>query len=147
VPPISHPTEFDVAVVGGGVSGAYAAWRLRDLGASSPKLAALAHARPDGRLKVGLFESSGRIGGRLFSIRVPGLPSIPIELGGMRFLTSHVRVAGLVNLLGLQTRPLLVQDPNGRCSVPNMGGISSASARSRCASVRSPASPSRWAAP
>ncbi len=107
-------TDFDVAVVGGGVSGAYCAWRLRDEGAASPTLAALAKKRPDGRLRVGLFEYGSRIGGRLFSTTLPGLPNLPIELGGMRFLTSHTRVRTLVGHLELDTRPLLVEDPDGR---------------------------------
>lgn len=107
--------DFDVAVIGGGVSGVYAAWRLREAGASSRLLAPLARAGPGGRLRIGLFEYSQRIGGRLFSVRLPGEPGPPAELGGMRFLTSHVRVAGLVKKkLQLPTRDLPVEDPNGR---------------------------------
>ena len=50
--------DLDVAVVGGGVSGAYSAWRLQEAqGAKS---------------KIALFEYSDRIGGRLYSITIPG---------------------------------------------------------------------------
>ena len=49
--------DFDVAVVGGGVSGAYCAWRLQQTPTEQlgPNLAALARQRPDERLRVGLF--------------------------------------------------------------------------------------------
>jgi monoamine oxidase len=86
---------IDVAVVGGGVSGAYACWRLKDAG----------------REPV-LFESSNRIGGRLWSIRPPGMPNLVAELGGMRFLTSHKLVVALAAKLQLKTAPFLTGDDN-----------------------------------
>jgi monoamine oxidase len=107
--------DFDVAVVGGGVSGVYSAWRLRRAMADQLRgeLAALAGARPDGRLRVALFEYSDRLGGRLFSLRLPGV-DIPVELGGMRFLSSHKRVVGLVDHFRLAKEELLVSDPAGK---------------------------------
>ncbi len=80
--------ELDVAVVGGGVSGAYCAWRLQEhLGAKS---------------KIALFEYSGRIGGRLYTVTMPGLPHVKAEVGGMRYIPSqHTMVASLVDHLGL----------------------------------------------
>jgi hypothetical protein len=75
----------------------------------------LLKSRPNGRLRVGLFEYGQQIGGRLFSRSLPGNPGPPVELGGMRFLSSHVRVAGLVlKKLKLPTRDLPVEDRNGR---------------------------------
>src|SRR5215210_6447524 len=53
---------------------------------------------------IGLFERSARIGGRLRSISIEGVDH-PIELGGMRFLSSHHRVTDLVESWGLATRP------------------------------------------
>ena len=54
--------DLDYAVIGGGVAGAYTAWRLQqDRGAGNA---------------IGLFEYSDRIGGRLYSVTVPGVPSI-----------------------------------------------------------------------
>jgi lysine 2-monooxygenase len=102
---------FDVAVVGGGVSGAYAAWRIKHAevteGSVPRPLAA-----PNGRgLSVGLFECSSRIGGRLFSVTMPNAPHLPVELGGMRFLDLHKRVVGLVEHLGLEHRPMPLEDP------------------------------------
>ncbi|HEY1066167.1 MAG TPA: FAD-dependent oxidoreductase, partial [Pirellulales bacterium] len=109
------PTDYDVAIIGGGISGVYAAWRVAEVGLKSPHLQTLAQERQDGRLRIAVFETSDRIGGRLFSSSFSGDPGPPIELGGMRFLTSHVRVHGLVNTkLGLPTRKLAVNDPNGK---------------------------------
>ena len=81
--------DLDVAIVGAGVSGAYAAWRLRQ-------------ARPE--LRVHLFEASDRIGGRLHSVSFPQAPHLIAEAGGMRFLQAHRHVSGLVQRLGLAAR-------------------------------------------
>ena len=89
---------FDVAVVGGGVAGTYVASRLRN-------------QRPEWRLA--LFESAGRIGGRLLSLRLPELNERVAELGAMRFRTSQPLVTALVAELGLRTRPFpTVHDGN-----------------------------------
>jgi hypothetical protein len=82
--------NLDIAVVGGGVSGAYSAWRLQHaLGADS---------------RVGLFEYSDRIGGRLYTVTLPGLPHVKAEVGGMRYIpTQHLMVANLVDHLSLPT--------------------------------------------
>jgi monoamine oxidase len=94
---------FDVLVVGGGVSGAYVAWRLMTGQAQrgSP-LNQLRAARPKGQLSVGLLEASDRIGGRLYSITRPEAPDLHAELGGMRFLQTQESVAGLARHLGLE---------------------------------------------
>jgi monoamine oxidase len=80
----------DVAVVGAGASGAYVCWRLKEAG----------------RTPV-LFESTNRIGGRLWSIHPPGMPHLVAELGGMRFLTSHKLVVSLAEKLQLKTDEFL----------------------------------------
>ena len=85
---------LDLAVIGAGAAGTYVAQRLQ-----------LAH--PD--WAISLFERTDRIGGRLRSMAVPGLEH-PIELGGMRFLTSHPRVAAVVAGFALPTHPF---DPTG----------------------------------
>ena len=85
---------LDLAVIGAGAAGTYVAHRLQ-----------LAH--PD--WAISLFERTDRIGGRLRSMTVPGLEH-PIELGGMRFLTSHPRVAAVVAGFALPTHPF---DPTG----------------------------------
>ncbi|AQP98352.1 amine oxidoreductase [Pseudoalteromonas aliena] len=83
--------ELDIAIVGGGVSGVYSAWRLQQ------------HEGKEKR--IALFEYSDRIGGRLYSKKLPGLPNVVAELGGMRFIPSdHVMVNALVNNLNLKTQ-------------------------------------------
>lgn len=83
--------ETDIAIVGAGVGGAYSAWRLMD------KMSAPGHQ------KIDLFEMSDRIGGRLYSLKLPGMPNMPAELGGMRYFSSHAVTRELVNTLGLPT--------------------------------------------
>lgn len=83
--------ELEVAVVGGGVSGAYSAWRLQE-----------AQGQTD---RIALFEYSNRIGGRLFSVTMQGLPNVKAEVGGMRYIEkAHPVVTSIVNHLGLATR-------------------------------------------
>lgn len=67
----SEPLE--VAIVGGGVSGVYSAWRLLTEG---------------GKRRVSVFEASDRIGGRLLSVTPPNIPNMVAELGGMRILPA-----------------------------------------------------------
>jgi len=76
-------------VIGGGVAGTYVAQRLQA-------------ARPD--WSIVLFERSDRVGGRLRSIQIDGLEH-PLELGGMRFLTSHRLVQDVVTTFGIETHP------------------------------------------
>ncbi len=45
----------DVAIVGAGAGGAPVAWKLRDKG-----------------LNIAIYEQLNRVGGRLFSIKIPG---------------------------------------------------------------------------
>lgn len=63
----------DIAIVGGGVSGVYSAWRLK---------------QADPSKKIVVFEGSDHIGGRLLSVRPPGIPNMVAELGGMRILPA-----------------------------------------------------------
>src|SRR5580658_5229803 len=82
-------TDIDVAIIGGGVPGTYAARRI---------------AREQPHLRVALFEMSDRIGGRLRSIAFPEAPHLVGEAGGMRFLPAHKHVFNLVRQLGLPMR-------------------------------------------
>jgi monoamine oxidase len=76
---------LDVAIVGGGVSGVFAAWRLLSTGIARD---------------VAVFEASDRIGGRLLSVEPPGMPHMTAELGGMRYLPSvQPRITKLIELL------------------------------------------------
>ena len=90
--------DLDVAIVGAGAAGTYLAYRLIE-------------ARPDWRIAV--FERSSRIGGRLWSVRVDGLPH-PIELGGMRYMSRQPLVQSVVDELGIETRPFNTGDGSER---------------------------------
>lgn len=85
---------LDLAVIGAGAAGTYVADAMQE-------------ARPEWSIR--LFERTDRIGGRLRSVRVPGLDH-RIELGGMRFLTSHRRMAEVVAAFAIPTHPF---DPTG----------------------------------
>lgn len=76
---------FDIAIIGAGVSGVYAAWRLKS-------------KFPDKAILV--LESSNRIGGRLLSVRPPEIPDMVAELGGMRILPEvQPRIMNLITRL------------------------------------------------
>jgi monoamine oxidase len=91
----SAPPDVDVAIVGGGPSGTYAAYRLLTGETGSNQ------RRP----RVALFEASGRLGGRIWSVVPPGAPHLVAEFGGMRFLHSQEIVPRLVKALGLPDVP------------------------------------------
>jgi monoamine oxidase len=80
--------RVETAVIGGGISGLYAAWRLGE-----------------GGKKVALYEASDRLGGRLYTVPIKGT-RIHAELGAMRFTTGHRLLCGLIESLGLKTKPL-----------------------------------------
>ncbi len=108
--------DVDVAVIGGGVAGCYTAWRLRtldkhQLASTSPLLPLFEHKE---RLDVALFESSDRIGGRLWSAALKGMPDEYAEFGGMRFYKQMQIVWDLVERLGLgpQAIPFPVGAPD-----------------------------------
>ncbi len=83
--------DLDVAVVGGGAAGTYSAWRLQEAAGADADIA--------------LFEYSDRIGGRLYTVTIPGLPNVKAEVGGMRYIPDqHIMVASLVDHLGLATK-------------------------------------------
>jgi monoamine oxidase len=97
--------QIDIAVVGAGVAGTYCGWRLQTAQA--------------GRNAV-LFEMSGRIGGRLLSVEVEGLPDVPGELGGMRFLTLQRMVSSLTEHLGLATSEFPMGGPQNIATLRGM---------------------------
>lgn len=103
--------HYDIAIVGGGVSGIYSGWRLVTA-AESKKLSEWASIK--GKLKVVLFEGSNRIGGRLLSARPPGFTNTTTcELGGMRYVSSQTLIRSLVeNELGLAHYEQTVDQPN-----------------------------------
>jgi hypothetical protein len=93
---------LDVAIVGGGVSGIYSAWRLMHCDVDTSEiLRDWASKRPDGNLKIGVFE---RIGGRLLSLVPPGMPNLHAEVGAMHYTSNQRLLRSLVeNKLHLET--------------------------------------------
>ena len=109
--------HYDVAIVGGGVAGCYVAYRLSqateaDFKPHSPLLPIL---RENGKLKIGLFEYSGRVGGRLLSAEIPRIKPdgsrYYAEFGGFRFQTQMHIVRDLACHLGLECEPFPVDEP------------------------------------
>ena len=83
--------RIDIAIVGGGVSGIYSAWRLK---------------QADPKRKIVVFEGSDDIGGRLLSVRPPDIPNMVAELGGMRILPAvQPLITRLIAALNKQLPP------------------------------------------
>ncbi len=93
--------HYDAVVVGGGVGGAYAAWRLMT-GPVSPT-SPIPQDPADRR--IALIERSDRIGGRLESLVPPGMESLRAEFGGMGFTSNDTLLNKLVALFSLPTQP------------------------------------------
>lgn len=90
--------SVDTAVVGGGVSGLYTAWRLTNATTNNTRV----------------YEASGRTGGRLFSRPIAdACPTLVTELGGMRLrVGSDFLAFNVVDKLGIKLRPFpLSGDP------------------------------------
>ena len=84
----------EVVVVGAGIAGLTAAWRLRQAG-----------------VPVRIFEASSRVGGRMFSLRNHFPDGQVIELGGELIDTDHVRIRALAEELSIPLDDLLTDDP------------------------------------
>ena len=84
---------LDVAIVGGGVSGIYSAWRLMHCDVDTSEiLRDWASKRPDGNLKIGVFERGDRIGGRLLSLVPPGMPNLRAEVWAMHYTPTRASI-------------------------------------------------------
>jgi monoamine oxidase len=111
-PVAGEAAVLDVAIIGGGVSGAYVAWRLLGPDADGSPLLGRLRAARGGALRVGLFEQSDRIGGRLWSVAPPGMPHLRAELGGMRVKNDQPLVLNLIRQLNLELVPFLSSGDN-----------------------------------
>jgi len=87
------PAGDEVVVVGAGIAGLTAAWRLRQAG-----------------MRVRVYEAQTRVGGRMFSLRNHFADGQVVELGGELIDTDHVRIRALAAEMGLALDDLLDGD-------------------------------------
>jgi monoamine oxidase len=78
----SQRADADIAIVGAGVAGLYVASRLLSEPAYKAK-------------SIALFDAANRVGGRILSISVPGIPYIA-ELGAMRYLPEQILTRSII---------------------------------------------------
>lgn len=97
-------SEVDVAIIGGGPSGLYAAYRLLT-GTPMSGSPVAKGSGAGGRPSVAIFEAADRLGGRIWSVIPPGAPHLIAEFGGMRFLKTQEIVPRLVRALRLPYVP------------------------------------------
>jgi monoamine oxidase len=88
-PPSLSPRKQRIAVVGGGLAGLYAAWRLDQ-------------ALPSEGFELTLYEANTRVGGRVFTARnqLPD-PKLVAELGGEFIDRDHAVIYALAGELGV----------------------------------------------
>lgn len=104
----SQSDVIDIAIIGGGVSGAYTAYRLLNVLKTEPNKSPVLTGLLNGKeqLDVRLFERTPSIGGRLWSYHFPDIPDHVAELGGQGFYEVQQNVYGLCTQeLGLETIP------------------------------------------
>lgn len=88
----SHNKDLDVAIVGGGITGLYAAYRIAKY-ASENEISR----------RVAVFEATGRLGGIVKTVTLGGFNA---ELGPMRFvLEEQPLFHGLLEELQIETKP------------------------------------------
>ena len=92
---VPSDNEDEVIVVGAGIAGLTAAWRLRQAG-----------------VPVRVIEANSRVGGRMFSLRNHFAEGQVIELGGELIDSDHVRIRALAQELGIALDDLMSDDPS-----------------------------------
>ncbi|HEY0970937.1 MAG TPA: FAD-dependent oxidoreductase [Gemmatimonadales bacterium] len=88
------PGERPVVIVGAGIAGLTAAWRLRQAG-----------------VPFRLYEAQERVGGRMYSLRGAFPGGQVVELGGELIDTGHTHIRALAAELGIELDDLSTDDP------------------------------------
>ncbi len=102
---LDHRDKDEVIVVGAGIAGLAAAWRLRQAG-----------------VRVRVIEASHRVGGRMMSLRGFFPDAQVVELGGELIDSGHVRLRALANELGIALDDLKGNDALADADVWIAGG-------------------------
>ncbi|EKU45487.1 flavin monoamine oxidase family protein [Staphylococcus massiliensis] len=96
---INKNNEVDIAIIGAGVSGLYSAYRFLE----DPQYS---------QQKIGIYDLSDKIGGRLESTLLPE-SNVSGELGGMRYLTSQKITTTLIeNIFNLNNERFELGNPS-----------------------------------
>ncbi len=90
---VAFATIPKVLVVGAGIAGLTAAYRLRQAG-----------------VPVDIIEARNRVGGRMRSLANAAGSGVTVELGGEFIDTDHTKLRSLAQELGLETADLLATD-------------------------------------
>jgi len=103
---------LDIAIIGTGAAGTYAAWRFaKDSNYDVNKIKLFDFLKIDGKAHVG---------GRLWSTHLPGLGyTRKAEIGGMRFLTSQTIVTNIIPELDFTSVPFDVDSKNNLFNLRN----------------------------
>jgi len=92
-PPPPGPGDPQVVIVGAGMAGLTAGWRLKQAG-----------------VRVRILEAQNRVGGRMFSLRDHFPHGQVAELGGELINTEHTHIRSLAMELGLELDDLLAKE-------------------------------------
>ena len=115
-PSMNENPILDVAIVGAGAAGTYAAWRLAPQ-ANKQSIKVFDYLKINGK---------SHVGGRLWSEQLPGLGGTrKAEMGGMRYLTNQPIVTNLLKYLVSNDEPQLYSVPfdvDSRNNIFNLRG-------------------------